>query len=104
MVYEVLCGLEEKHNIQIYVVLAYLNQKEEAYYDFERTIFPDVLTKAPLRFAVRRRNSFMIDKSDYMITYLNTPFSNTYINVEEAVRKKKRIINLGELDIDQIIP
>lgn len=103
LVYEVLCELEKKYNIQINVVLAYLNRTtENVYYDSKKTIFPDELTKTPLRFAIRRRNTFMIDKSNYIITYLNTPFSNAYTNIEEAVRKRKQVINLGNFDIKDI--
>ena len=104
MVYEVLCECEKRYGIQPIVVLAYLNRKAEMiYYDMQKSIFPDELTKVPIRFAIRRRNTFMIDRSEYVVTYLNTPFTNTFGNVEEAVRKKKQIINLGVYDIGKII-
>ncbi len=103
LVYNVLCELEKRYSIQIFVVLAYLNRVSDVeYYDSKKTIFPDELTKTPLRFAIRRRNTFMIDKCNYLITYLNTPYSNAYNNVEEAFRKKKQIINLGNFDIKDI--
>ena len=44
----------------------------------------------------------MINKSDYVIAYLDSPFSNTIVNIEEALKKKKRIINLGKYSIDKI--
>ncbi|MBE6904555.1 MAG: hypothetical protein E7480_08120 [Ruminococcaceae bacterium] len=97
LVYETLCELEKKYEIDINVVLAYLNRTpSNQYYDLEKTIFPDELTKTPLPYAIRLRNSFMI-------TYLNVPFSNAYKNVEEAIRKKKQVINLGNFDIESII-
>ena len=65
-------------------------------------MFPDELTKVPLRYAIRRRNSYMIERSDYVVTYLNTPYSNTIANVEEAIRKKKVVINLGDYSIEKI--
>lgn len=101
MVYRVLCDLEKKHEIQIFVVLAYLNKKNE-YYDSKKTIFPDELTKTPFRFAIRRRNQFMINRSDYVVSYIDTPYSNAYRNIEEAIKKKKHMINLGKYDFDQI--
>ena len=70
--------------------------QETKYYDIAKSIYPDELTKMPLRFAIRRRNSYMIDKADYVICYMNNPFSNTFTNVKEAAQKKKQIINLGE--------
>lgn len=104
LVYQVLCELEKRYEIEIFVVLAYLNRTiQDAYYDMEKTIFPEELTSIPLRFSIRRRNSFMIDKAEFVVTYMNTSLSNTYNNVAEAVRKKKRIINLGSFDLDNII-
>lgn len=102
-VYEVLCDIKKEFDIKIFVVLAYLNKKSESpYYNFNETIFPDVLTKTPLRFAIRKRNSYMLNKSEYLISYINTPFSSTYTTIEEAIRKNLRIINLGVFDISRI--
>lgn len=100
LVYEVLCDLETKHKIKVFVVLAYLERvSKDEYYDIEKTVFPEELANVPLRFAIRRRNSYMINQSDYIVTFLNTTFTNTYKNIEEAVKKNKTIINLGSLDI-----
>ena len=97
LVYRVLCKLEEKYPIQIIVVLAYLNREQEIpYYDFEKTIFPDLLTKTPLRFAISKRNSYMIENSEYLVAYINTSCSRVYTNIEHAIKKKKHIINLGK--------
>ena len=102
LVYQVLCELEEKHPIQVVVVLAYLNRHQETpYYDLNKTIFPDVLTKTPLRFAISNRNAYMINISEYLVTYINTPFSRAYTNIEQAINKKKHIINLGTYNIAQ---
>lgn len=101
--YEVLSSLEKKYEIKINVVLAYLNKKtDNPYYDADKTIFPDELTKTPMRYAIRKRNSYMIGKADYIVSYLNTPFSNAYCNIEEAVRKKKYIINIGAFNVESI--
>lgn len=103
LVYEVLCDLEKKYRIKIFVVLAYLNRTPKTpHYDIDKTIFPDELTKTPLRFAITRRNSFMINKSDYIVSFINTPFSKVYNNILETIKKKKHIINLGDFDIERI--
>ena len=100
LVYEVLCELEKEHKIKVFVVLAYLERvSKDEYYDVEKTVFPEELANVPLRFAIRRRNSYMINQADYIVTFLNTTFTNTYKNIEEAVKKNKIIINLGSLDI-----
>ena len=103
-VYDVLHEIKKIQDIKIYVVLAYIDRVPvNIYFDMNETIFPDELTKTPLRLAVRRRNSYMIEKSDYVIAYLDSPFSNTVVNVEEALRKKRNVINLGNYDIGNII-
>lgn len=100
LAYDVLCDLESIYKIEIYVVLAYLNDNcKNKYYDITKTIYPEELTKTPLRFAIRKRNSYMINKSDYVICYMNDPFSNTFSNIKEALKKKKHIENLGEFNI-----
>ena len=102
-VYNVLREIKKTHSVNIYVVLAYLHRAPETpYFNMCDTIFPDELTTTPIRFAIRRRNSYMINKSDYVIAYLDSPFSNTIVNIEEALKKKKRIINLGKYNIDKI--
>ena len=74
LAYEALCVLENKYQIEIFVVLPYLNRQDAyPYCDMKKTIFPDVLTKTPARFAIRKRNSFMINQSNYVIAYINTP-------------------------------
>ena len=104
LVYEVLDELNGQYPIEIVVVLAYLNRApEQPYYDLKRTLFPDELSKTPLRFAIRRRNSFMMKQSKFVVCYLNHPYSNAYGNIVEAVKKKKTVINLGEFDIQRII-
>lgn len=96
-VYETLIEIEKKHKIKIFVVLAYLNQKSDyIYYDNEKTIFPDCLTKTPLRFAINKRNHYMIDKSNFLICFLKNRFSNTYSFVEYAIKNNVNIINLSD--------
>ena len=103
LVYEVLCELEKEYKIIINVALAYLNREDEfTYYDTEKTVFPDCLTKTPPRFAISKRNDYMLQNSDYLICFLNHQFSNTYEFVLKAVKKNKKIINSGNLSINHI--
>ena len=102
LVYECLCELEEKYEIKVLVVLAYLNREDDlTYYDTKKTIFPDCLTKTPPRFAISKRNEYMFKNADYLICYLDKQFSNTYELVLKAVKKKMKIINLGRLTINE---
>ena len=102
-VYETLSELEKEYKIKIIVVLSYLNQKSEnKYYDTKKTIFPDCLTKTPPRFAINKSNNYMLKNSNYLISYLNSSFSNTFTFVEAAIKQKLVITNLGSFLIDNI--
>ena len=98
MVYQVLEKLESKHTITIHVVLAYLNiKKDNMYFDIDKTIFPDVLEKTPFRYAINKRNEYMIKKSDYIICFVNNTFSNSYNYLRVAMKNNLEIINIGGL-------
>ena len=99
-VYRALCNLKNKYPIQINVVLAYLNQKDMGTYLNEETVFPIVLERTPFKYAINKRNIYMIKQSQYMICYLNHTFSNSYTFVKYAVSHKLEIVNIGSLDIN----
>lgn len=101
-VYVVLKQLREKYNIEIIVVLAYLNEKENMKYSPTETVFPSVLEKTPPKFAIIKRNIYMIERSQYMVCYLNYTFSNSYTFVKKAVAKKLNVINIGDFNIKTI--
>ena len=101
LVYECLCELEEKYIIKVVVVLSYLNREDElTYYDTKKTVFPDCLTKTPPRFAISKRNDYMLKNADFLICNLDNQFSNTYELVLKAIKRNKKIINLGRLKIN----
>lgn len=100
MTYECLCELDKKYEIKIVVVLAYLNREDDlTYYDTNKTIFPDCLTKTPPKFAISKRNDYILQNSDYLICYLENRFSNTYEFILGAIKKKIKITNLGSMAI-----
>lgn len=97
MVYRCLCQLENRYNIKTIVVLSHLNRTNQ-YYDMSKTIFPDVLTKTPPRFAITKRNQYMISQSQYMICGVNNTLSNSYRFAKEAQKRGLKVINIGELE------
>jgi uncharacterized phage-like protein YoqJ len=100
LAYNTLCKLENIYPIQINVVLAYLNSKQNNHYDFNKTIFPSVLENTPLKYAIVKRNQYMVDNSNYVICYVNNSFSNAYTFVKRAKRKGADIINIGSYKFD----
>ncbi len=100
MAYGTLCKLENKYPIEIKVVLAYLNNGQNSYYDFNKTIFPSVLENTPLRYAIIKRNRYMADNCNHVICYVNNSLSNAYTFVKRAKRKGANVINLGTYGFD----
>ncbi len=97
LVYITLKELEKLYpQIKYYVVLAYLPTKKTKYeyINYADTIFPDCLTAIPPRFAISKRNIYMIKNSDYVITYVNNNFGCAAQFAEKAKRKNKIVINL----------
>ena len=102
LAYEALCELETKYEIEIKAVLAYLNREDDfTYYDTAKTVFPDCLTKTPPRFAICKRNDYMLRNSDFLICCVDNPFSNAYEIVLKAIKKNKKIINLGSFVVEE---
>lgn len=102
-VYEVLCMLEKKYEIKVFAVLAYLNNgKKQNFYDINHTIYPCVLENVPLRFAINKRNMYMIEQSQYMVCYINNTFSNSYRFVSKAINKNLKVFNIGKYEIEFI--
>lgn len=84
-------------HIIYYIALAYMPTKKDAEYPelFRNTIYPDGLENTPPKYAIHRRNMWMIDKSDYAITYVDHSIGGAAQFKEIAERKGKIVINLA---------
>lgn len=87
---------KEYPEIEYSVVLAYIptQKKSDPLEDHYDTIIPDGIENTPPKYAIVKRNKWMIDKSDYVITYVkyNTGGAIQFKNL--AQRKGKTVINL----------
>ena len=54
---------------------------------FDGTIYPDI-ENVPPRFAIIKRNEWMVKQSDFMIAYVNYPWGGAYKTLQYAERKK----------------
>lgn len=99
--YTTLCELEKIYKINILVVISHLNNIPE-YCNSKNTVFPEAVQKTPYKYAIIARNNYMIDKSEFIICYIEHTFSNTYKFVKTAIGKKLNIINLGQFDLNRI--
>ena len=62
---------------------------------YDTVIYPP-LEKVPPRFAISKRNEWMIKQADAVIVYINHTYGGAYNSFLVARRNKKRIINVYE--------
>ena len=78
------------------IALAYVpKEKEEAQrLDYDLTFVPDGVEEAPIKFAIDRRNRWMIKRSDYVVTCVNSIIGGAAKYKEIAEKKGKIVINI----------
>ena len=62
-----------------------------------KTIFPEGQELALPKFAVSKRNEWLLKNSSVVIAYVKNRSSNSYRIIEKAKRKGLKIINLAEM-------
>lgn len=77
--------------VKCYIVLAYMPSWKTC--DSFDTIYPFVLEKTPKRFAINKRNEWMIEQADFVISYFEHNYSNTSGFISRAEKKGKKVIN-----------
>lgn len=89
MVYSVLQEMKEKYpQIKYAVVLAYLPTDKDLKNDHAcNTIYPEGLETVPKRFAISKRNEWMITKSTHCICYVAHNFGGAAKYVERAIKR-----------------
>ncbi len=88
-----LSDLGSVYPITYAVVLEYMPTKSNSG-DPSPTIYPEGLEAVPPRFAICKRNEWMINHSDIVITYVNRNFGGAAKYAKYAKIKKKNVINL----------
>ncbi len=90
------CQLEDLSNtypIKYYVVLAYMPGKNDT--PDEHSILPEGIETVPRRFAINYRNKWMIQQSDFVVTYVTLNFGGAAQFKELAERQRKTVIELS---------
>ena len=62
---------------------------------YDSSVYPPI-ENVPMRFAINKRNEWMINQADLVIAYVDHTFGGAYKTLQYAKRKKKQIINLAE--------
>ena len=78
--------------IKSFLVMSYMPGKKsesdlDPYSEYDGSIYPD-LENTPPRFAIIKRNEWMICKSDFLITYITHKYGGAYRTLKYAKKKK----------------
>lgn len=100
LVAEVLRKLKSLNpQISYSIVLAYLPEREKEHnqLSYTETIYPEGLEDTPPRFAISKRNKWMVQQSEYVIAYVEHSFGGAAQFTEYARKKHRTVINLADL-------
>ena len=85
--------------IKYYVVLAYFPSfgQKDLILDDDITIYPEGLEQVPLKFAINRRNEWMIKNLDFVIVYVNRGYGGAAKFKEKAEKQGKVVVNIFDI-------
>ena len=96
MVRRLLKAMKAEYGISYSVVLAYMPQKtkRDSPDDYSDTVFPECLAGVHPKYAISKRNMWMIEKADFVITYVHntTGGASRFKSISE--KKGKTVINI----------
>lgn len=90
----------EYPELESILILPYLDRPVDASL-YDSTIYPPLET-VPKRYAISRRNKWMVEQADMMIACVDHDWGGASKTLEYAVKKGLRIINLGGLHNDEL--
>ena len=65
--------------------------------DYSKTIVPDGIENAYFKYRINFRNKWMIEHSDYVVTYIKNPYgTGAALYAALAEKKSKAVIKLGD--------
>lgn len=82
-------------DIRLVLIIPYLNRQYETD-GYDEVLYPP-LESVPLRFSISKRNEWMVDQADVVISYVTHEWGGAYTALTYASRKKKRIISVVPL-------
>ena len=87
---------KEYSQIDYAVVLAYMPGKQTAYDDYSDTMLPEGIESVHPRYAISWRNNWMLQQSDYVVTYITHGWGGAAQYADKARRQKKTVINISD--------
>ena len=86
---------KEYPQINYSVVLAYMPEKQTEHNDNSDTMLPEGIESVHPRYAISWRNNWMIQQSNYVVTYITHSWGGAAQYAEKATRSGKVVINLS---------
>ena len=93
----------EHDHIKVVYVTPYITLSEQAkikkmqcYGLCDTSLYPPI-ENLPPRFAILKRNEWMMANADLIIAYVNRDYGGAYKSLQVAKRKRKKIINIYDL-------
>ena len=90
---------QEYADIEVVYVAPYISLSEQAKIEAmqrcglcDTSIYPPI-ENTPPKFAISKRNEWMITNADLIIAYVNRSYGGAYKSLQAAKRRKKKIIN-----------
>lgn len=82
------------------VVLAYMpdSKKQADYPENIHTVYPEGFEKIPPKYAINKQNEWMLNHSDYVVTYVRYTTGGAFKFKEIAEKKSKKVLNLADFD------
>lgn len=86
---------KEYPQINYAVVLAYMPGKQTEYDDYSDTMLPERIESVHPRYAISWRNNWMLQQSDYVVSYITHNWGSAVQFAIKARSKGKTVINLA---------
>lgn len=64
---------------------------------YDEIIYTNEIANGPQKFAIKRRNNYIADNTDYIICYITQNYGGAYEAVQRAKKNHKQIINIAEI-------
>ena len=82
--------------IRYSVVLAYLPKATATEKPIHPTVYPEGLETVPPRFAISKRNLWMLNQAETIIVFVTVPMGNSFRLMKQAKAKRKTVINIAD--------
>jgi hypothetical protein len=91
---------QEYPQINYAVVLAYMPGKKTEYDDYSDTMLPEGIESIHPRYAISWRNNWMIQQSDYVVTYIAHSWGGAAQCAQIAKRRGIMVINISNINFE----